>query len=48
MAYADGWLAPCGLKGNDDDDEKDDKDSEKHFFCRVSGWDSVRPLLLFS
>ena len=27
MAYADGWLAPCGLKGNDDDDEKDDKDS---------------------
>eukprot|EP00434_Breviolum_minutum_P011506 symbB.v1.2.010144.t1/scaffold660.1/size175713/1 len=26
MAYADGWLAPCGLKGNDDDDEKDDKD----------------------
>ena len=25
MAYADGWLAPCGFKGNDDD-EKDDKD----------------------
>ncbi|CAL1151577.1 unnamed protein product [Cladocopium goreaui] len=24
MAYVDGWLAPCGLKG--DDDEKDDKD----------------------
>ena len=27
MAYADGWLAPCGLKGNEDEDEKDDKES---------------------
>ena len=24
MAYAEGWLSPCGLKG--EDDEKDDKD----------------------